>query len=121
MLQAFISDLNRKFGNEQIVQTARSAKAFAPGQRLDAGFVVKKGSASHRVVQSYLRKLPSGVSESLRAAIYSALTSRPAKPVTFAWAPGHDFELTVWDFDCGMTVLLRGRYPAERSPARTDG
>jgi hypothetical protein len=121
MLQAFVSDLNRKFGNEQIVQTAGLAKAFAPGEPLDAAFVVKKNSAAYKVVQSYLKKIPANLSESLRATIYGALTSKPAKPVTFAWAPGYDFELSVWDYGCGVTVLMRGRYPADRVPDRGDG
>ncbi|HUO88289.1 MAG TPA: hypothetical protein VMU08_03870 [Rhizomicrobium sp.] len=119
MLQAFVNDLNRKFGTEQIAQTAGLAKAFAPGEPLDAGFVVRKNSAAYKVIQSYLRKIPESVSESVRASIYRALTSKPAKPVTFAWAPGYDFELNVWDYGCGMTVLLRGRYPADRVPNRT--
>jgi hypothetical protein len=120
MLQAFVNDLNLKFGNEQIVRTAGLAKAFAPGETLDAGFVVKKNSAAYKVVQSYLKKIPGSLSESLRATIYSALTSKPAKPVTFAWAPGYDFELNVWDYGCGVTVLMRGRYPAERMPDGSD-
>jgi len=121
MLQAFVNDLNRKFGNEQIRETMKLAPAFAPGQVLDASFVVRRNSAAYKVVQSYLNKLPSSLSESLRATIHSALVGKTAKPITFAWAPAYDFELNVWDYGCGMTVLLKGRYPADRMPDRTDG
>ena len=47
-------------------------------------------------------------------------TSKPAKPITFAWAPGYDFEVSIWDYDCGLTVFVRGRYPSDRRPTRSD-
>jgi hypothetical protein len=43
-------------------------------------------------------------------------------PITFAWAPGYDYELSVWDVADtadtagGITVLLRSRYPADPHP-----
>src|ERR1700748_1517573 len=80
MLQAFVNDLNRRFSNAEIAQAAREAKAFAPGNGLDAGFVVKKNSASYKVVQRYLDKMPASLSESVRGAIYGALTAKQPKP-----------------------------------------
>jgi len=120
MLQAFLYDLNRRFDNERITDSAREAKAFAPGQGLDAGFVVKKGSAAYKVVQAYIKKMPDQLAESVRGTIYGALTAKQPKPITFAWAPGYDFQLHVWDYGCGMTVLVQGRYPADKTLNRGD-
>ena len=120
MLQAFLNDLNRKFSNEQIAQSAREAKAFAPGKGLDAGFVGQKSAAARKVVQAYLNKMPDQLSESVRGAIYSALTAKQPKPITFAWVPGYDFQVNVWDYGCGMTVMVQGRYPADRALNRGD-
>jgi hypothetical protein len=121
MFRSFVNHLNRQFDAEQIGETARSAAAFAPGKALDASFVVKKGTTAHKLVQAYLNKIPHHLRESIRGSIHGALTSKPAKPITFAWAPGYDFEVNIWDYGCGMTVLVRGRYPADRTPPRTDG
>jgi len=120
MFRAFVNHLNREFGPDRIGENVKAAGAFAPGKTLDASFVVRKGSTEHKLVQSYLKKMPPHLRESLRGAIHGALTSKPAKPITFAWAPGYDFEVNIWDYGCGMTVLVRGRYPADRTPSRTD-
>jgi hypothetical protein len=120
MFRAFVNHLNRSFDEDRIGETAKSAAAFAPGKTLDASFVVRKGSTAHKLVQTYLNRMPHHLRESLRGAIHGALTSKPAKPITFAWAPGYDFEVNIWDYGCGMTVLVRGRYPKDRTPSRTD-
>lgn len=71
----------------------------------------------------YLKSWPEGLREVLRAAIRSAVHRSPRMPVTIAWAPGYDFEVNVWeapataDSPGSMTILMRGRYPADRHPA----
>ena len=56
-----------------------------------------------------------------RGVIYHALSSRPAKPIVFSWAPAYDHELTIWETTCGISVLYKSRYPADSAPKRTDG
>ena len=71
----------------------------------------------------YLKSWPEGLREVLRAAIRSAVHRSPRVPVNIAWAPGYDFEINVWeapataDSPPSMTILMRGRYPADRHPA----
>ena len=43
-------------------------------------------------------------------------------PVTFAWAPGYDYRLSVWDVSStattkgGITLLVETRYPDDPHP-----
>jgi len=65
--------------------------------------------------RAYLDSWPLGLQETVRAAVYSAVTRK--LPVTFAWMPGYDFKITVTeapgipDSVGGMTILLESRYP----------
>ena len=65
--------------------------------------------------------MPGSMRESVRSVIYHALTSKPAKPIVFSWAPAYDHELTIWETTCGISVLYKSRYPADGAPKRTDG
>jgi hypothetical protein len=71
---------------------------------------------------AYLDLLPQGIAEACRAVIQSALVREPRQPITFAWAPGYDWELQLWDVSDtatsrgGITLLLRSRYPSDAHP-----
>ena len=71
------------------------------------------------LLHAYVAMMPRGFQEMLRSLIHHALTSQPQVLLNFAWAPGYDFEMTVWEIvepaphQTGMTILLRGRYPDE--------
>lgn len=112
-----IAEFNRKFHPDQIRDFARNAEAFAPGRRLDPGLVLDSGSAVHRTFSSYMDSLPDPIREAFRGIVYGALTADPPQQVTLAWAPAYDYELTVWPASCGVTVLIKGRYPADKLPA----
>lgn len=77
-----------------------------------------------RAEVDYLRSWPESLKMAIRAALYSAVRRRPRVPVTMAWAPGYDFELTVWEApgtreSVGeVTILLRSRYPGDSHPAK---
>ena len=118
MHHKFLQRLNQKFGDDEIKKTARTAASFAPGRPLDASLVVRKGSVAFKPVQAYLNSMPGSVAESLRGVMHHALTSNPVKPITFAWMPGYDFEVTVSEMGCGITVIVKGRYPADKAAAR---
>ena len=71
---------------------------------------------------SYIRTWPPGMLSATSAAIRSALRRTPRMPITFAWAPGYDFEVTIWE-SAGisgsrgeMTILFRSRYPGDENP-----
>lgn len=67
-----------------------------------------------------LDRMPIGLQRAISAAAQTAVDR--ALPVTFAWAPGYDWELSVWDVADtdqsrgGMTMLIRSRYPADPHP-----
>ncbi len=121
MFHGLLDHLNRKFASDQIENTVKVANSFGPGRPLDAAFLVEKDSSHYRLFQAYLDKWPGSMKETLRGVIYYSLTSKPARPINFAWAPAYDYELTVWEFSCAITVLLKSRYPADGAPDRTDG
>jgi hypothetical protein len=71
---------------------------------------------------AYLMAWPAGIREAVRAVAHSALTRTPRSPITFAWAPAYDYEVTIWDVAAtaesrgGITVLLRSPIPGAAGP-----
>jgi hypothetical protein len=73
---------------------------------------------------AFFMSWPEGLREALQAIVHSALSRTPRLPVTFAWAPGYDYELTMYETPGtaegpgGITILLRSRYPADIAQAQ---
>lgn len=73
---------------------------------------------------AYIDRWPKGQMAAVSAAIKSCLFRTPRMPITFAWAPGYDYEITIWE-SAGvpesprgeMTILFRSRYPGDVNPA----
>ena len=117
-LQTVLTKLNALSAPDLINEI--DPELFAPGTRLheavDVLGDVPRGYAE------YLQTLPPAISEACRAVIFSALTREPRQPITFAWAPGYDFELQLWDVSDtdqspgGITLLLKSRYPSDPHP-----
>jgi hypothetical protein len=106
--------LNRHFDDEGVVHLARRAEDFAPGKMLDLGFLVDDDDADFRkVVAAYVESIPPAIRDGLRGVMYLALKATPPRTIVFALAPAYDYELTIWDMACGITVLYRGRYPGD--------
>jgi hypothetical protein len=107
--------LNRHFDDEGVVDLAARAEDFAPGQMLNLGFLVRDddGPAFRDALATYVDSIPPTIRDGLRGVMYLALTATPPRTVVFALAPAYDFELTIWDMACGITVLYRGRYPGD--------
>jgi hypothetical protein len=126
-LQTILSYLNGAFSRERIAELAAQREAFAPGRPLAAGVVIREGTRLHGLWVDYLGKLPKSFQEALRATVYYALSTEPPTPITFAWGPGYDYELTMWHSPDtpptmgGITILLKSRYPGDQHPAAVDG
>ena len=106
--------LNRHFDDDGVVEFASHAEDFAPGQMLDLGFLVPDDEPEFRdAVDAYVASMPPTIRDGLRGVMYLALTATPPRTIVFALAPAYDFELTIWDMACGITVLYRGRYPGD--------
>ncbi len=73
---------------------------------------------------AYIDRWPVGQLSAVLAAIRSCLFRTPKMPITFAWAPGYDYEVTIWE-SAGvpvsprgeMTIMFRSRYPGDPNPA----
>jgi len=121
-LQTVLIKLNREFNDDNIGRFAQSAEMFAPGKRLDIGFLVPTNTPLYRAWKSYMKTVPEVFQETVRSVLYHALTTEPPTGVTMAWAPGYDHEVTVWQAPDsnttkgGITVLIKGRYPGDTHP-----
>ena len=117
--QAMIGELNHRFDHEHINETVKSIELFEPGRPLSGIF---ERSPLHRLFASYLEEVPFIFKDTLRSVMYYALSTTPPTPVCFSWAPGYDFELTIWqapdtpETRGGITVLTKSRYPNDRHP-----
>ena len=73
-----------------------------------------------------MRAIPRGMQEALRALIRDNLSREVSLAMTFAWAPGYDYELQFWEAPGddgskgGITVLLRTRYPSDLHPTEPE-
>jgi hypothetical protein len=69
--------------------------------------------------REFLDSFPPSIQGALRAVLQSALNRSPRLPVTFAWAPGYDFELLISEARThkgslgGITLFVRTRYPGD--------
>lgn len=112
-----VSSLNREFHEERIKDFARRADSFAPGKPLDPSLILDPSTPQHRLFKGFLERMPGSFTEIIRGVIHHALSASPPRQVIFAWAPAYDWEVTVWDAPCGITVMVKSRYPADRLPA----
>lgn len=123
MFETAIAELNRKTSRDGIAAFASEHRErFAPGQRVDLAFLMEEGTPLQAAWSKYVGQAPGAFMEALRGVIHYAASAEPPIPVTFAWAPGYDFELTVWQAGDtattkgGITVLIKSRYPDDPHP-----
>ena len=121
--QTVLAELNHEFGRDRIIRFAEArAEQFSAGKPLDLTFLVDAKTPLYRAWKSYLELAPISFRETLRCIIHHALTTSPPTQITFAWAPGYDYELTLWQAPDtkmtkgGITVLLKSRYPDDKHP-----
>jgi hypothetical protein len=85
------------------------------------GIVDEPESISYVILDS----IPQGMQAALKALIAHNLSRDLGDrwEMTFAWAPGYDYELNLWEAPstvvsrAGITVMLRTRYPADPHPS----
>jgi hypothetical protein len=121
VMQTMLNELNHKFGKDQISALSAERDKFAPGKKL-VGALIAGGTPLEPAFKAYLGKLPGAIHETLRSVIHHALSTNPPTQITFAWAPGYDYEITVWQAPDtvqtkgGITLLLKSRYPDDKHP-----
>jgi hypothetical protein len=116
-MQTMLTDLNQRFGPEGI--RAVPMELLARDDLRLSELATSLGTSGPGLV-GYLDQLPPAIHASIVSVIRSAVAR--SMPITFAWAPGYEYELSVWDVADtkdtagGITVLLRSRYPADTHP-----
>jgi hypothetical protein len=125
MFEAYVAELNQQFGKDRIAAFARDRRDhFAPGRSFDLSFLMPADSPLHDPWSKYVGQAPGAFLEALRGVVHYAVSHDPPIPVTFAWAPGYDFELSLWQAADtrttrgGITVLVKSRYPDDPHPVR---
>lgn len=123
-----LGELNAAFGGAQPTVEPGFQAQFGPGQDLGAALqsiVGGKGPELSTALGLFMAAMPGSMRETLRTVIHYALTSDPPMLLNFSWAPGYDFEMTIWEIPepaparSAITILLKSRYPdhAERFAA----
>jgi hypothetical protein len=113
-----LGELNAAFGGKTPLMNADHSPAFASGQPLGPALAnVLQDEELKYLLNAYIGMLPGSFQESLRSIIHYALSQDPQVLLNFAWAPGYDFEMSIWEMvepapaQNGITILLKGRYP----------
>jgi hypothetical protein len=102
-----------------------SPDLFDPGKSL-VDLALENEIAKDSREADVLRAIPRGMQEAMRALIRDNLSRDVSLAMTFAWAPGYDYELQCWEAPGddgskgGITVLLRTRYPSDTHPTEPD-
>ena len=127
-MQTAVTAMNATFGAGQIGDL--DPAPFAPGgdgaETLSAAFVAA-GVDLDDATQRYVDGWPSGLQAAVRATVHENLARDGRVPITFAWAPGYDYEVTIWDVRDsaetagGITILFKSRYPSDPHPLSSGG
>lgn len=122
-MQTAVTALNAQFGAERIGDI--DPAPFAPGgdgPSTLAEALIRAGVDLDAATQRYVDGWPSALQAALRATIHENLARAGRVPITFAWAPGYDFEVSIWDVRDttetagGITILFKSRYPDDPHP-----
>lgn len=121
MMQVALSGLNRRFDKAGVARLARAdfdgSTSFSEMTRSLLEDDLPRG------FDAFVDSMPVGLQRAIGAAVGSAIERE--LPVTFAWAPAYDWEVSIWDVadtaqtHGGMTVLVRSRYPDDTHPLDT--
>jgi hypothetical protein len=116
--QTLFGSFNARFRSDKLDDVP--AELFEPGRSLSDA--TRELGGDRFGMAGYIERLPPAIHDAIRAAIHSALSRSPRSAITFAWAPGYDYELGIWDVPAtstspgGITLLVRTRYPDDRHP-----
>ena len=127
--QALVGELNTAFSKNQIGQMVGLRADFAPGKPLDtalANLAARPDTVEHRTFKAFVGNIPPGLQAAISATIHYALTTEPPTLITCAWAPGYDYEVSLWqapdtiETRGGITILFKSRYPDDKHPLAAD-
>lgn len=125
-MQTAVSALNASFGPEGIRDIDPTPFLAGSGTSLSEALLAT-GVGIDRATAAYIEGWPSGIQAAVKAVIADNLMRDGTVPITFAWAPGYDFEVSIWDvLDTtetvgGITMLFKSRYPDDTHPLSAGG
>lgn len=120
-MQTAVSAFNASFGPQGLREIDPTPFTAAAGVSL-AEALLDAGVALDRATAAYVEGWPSGIQAAVKAVIADNLLRDGTVPITFAWAPGYDFEVSIWDVRDtsetvgGITILFKSRYPDDPHP-----
>ena len=124
-MQEAVSAFNASFGPQGI--TEMDSEVFALGSDLTLSEALQRAGVELRdETAAFVDGWPSGIRAAVRAVLHDNLTRDGTVPVTFAWVPGYDFEVSIWDVRDtaetagGITILFKSRYPDDPHPLDVD-
>ncbi len=124
-MQTAVSALNTTFAPGRIGEIDPAPFAADSGRTLSEA-LIESGVDLDEATQEYVDGWPSGLRAATRAAIFDNLTREGTVPITFAWAPAYDYEVSIWDVRDtsetagGITILFKSRYPSDPHPLSSE-
>ena len=122
-MQAMVDRGNSMFSRKNVGRVSLRKLEALGREATFADHAVALKIAESPPEQRFLAGWPAGQLAAVSGAIRSCLTREPRMPITFAWAPGYEYEVTIWESagikgsEGGMTILFRSRYPGDEIPA----
>ena len=120
-MQTAVSAFNATFGPQGLRDLDPTPFAAGSGVSLSEA-LLSAGVELDRATAAYVEGWPSGIQAAVKAVISDNLMRDGTVPITFAWAPGYDFEVSIWDVRDtnetvgGITILFKSRYPDDTHP-----
>ena len=124
LMQTALGALNSTFASHNLAAVDPGLFDPGTGTSLVDG-LLRAGVDLDDATQAFVKTWPTALQAAVQAAIFENLRRDGSVPMTFAWAPGYDYELSMWDVRDtnesagGITVLLRSRYPGDTHPLST--
>ena len=120
-MQTAVSAFNASFGPQGIRELDGAVFATDSGLSFSEA-LQRSGVELEEATAAFVDRWPSGIQAAVRAVLADNLRRDGTVPVTFAWAPGYDFEVSIWDVRDtaetagGITILFKSRYPDDAHP-----
>jgi hypothetical protein len=117
-MEAVIARGNARLSRERIGELRGAVSSLVEGSSDDV--FARYALAAPEDLEVLRRFWPEGVRAVFRAALYSAIERQPEPiPVTVAWAPAYDYDITVSEArgTTGTTMTILRRGPYEKVPS----
>lgn len=122
LMQTAITSMNAAFSDRNIRKINPEGFKPLPRRSLTGALTAVPGLKLSRAVTEYIAAWPSGLLAAVHGVLHENLTREATVPVTFAWKPGYDYGVEIYDVHDtatsrgGITIIFTSRYPADPHP-----